>query len=133
MEQGPSTEDLKSQLLWLSHAHIMVEAARVFLAGNLILRPIPANLRGVCHCQYHAVILMLVGYSIQICLKAVLVMRKGIPPYQQQERKYFHHSLDRLAYFTPALSDKHNAVLNGLTHYVRWAGRYPASGFGKQD
>lgn len=133
MQKGPSTEDLKSPILWLSHAHAMAEAARILLAGNLNLGPMPANLRGVCHCQYHAVVLMLVGYSLEICLKALLIIKKGIPAYQEKEKKYFHHNLDKLADFVPDLSDKDKAILKGLSHYVRWAGRYPDPGFGKQD
>lgn len=132
MEKGPKSEDLKSPVLWLSHAHAMSEAARVLLAGTPNLEPMPANIRGVCHCQYHAVSLMLVGYSLEVCLKAMMIIRKGITVYQAEERKYFNHSLDKLADFVPDLSEKDKAILKGLSHFVRWAGRYPDPGFGKE-
>ena len=132
MEQGPTSEDLKSPVLWLSHAHAMSEAAHVLLAGTPNLEPIPVSIRGVCHCQYHAVALMLVGYSLEVCLKAMMIIRKGMATYQAEERKYFHHSLDRLADFVPDLSEKDMAILRGLSHFVRWAGRYPDPGFGKE-
>ncbi len=132
MEKGPTSEDLKSPVLWLSHAHAMSEAARVLLTGSPNLEPMPANIRGVCHCQYYAVALMLVGYSLEVCLKAMMIIRKGIAAYQAEERKHFHHSLDRLADFVPNLSEKDRAILKGLSHFVRWAGRYPDPGFGKE-
>lgn len=132
MEKGPTSEDLKSPVLWLSHAHAMSEAARVLLAGYPDLEPMPSDIRGVCHCQYHAVALMLVGYSLEICLKAMVIIRHGIAEYQVKERKYFHHSLDTLADFVPDLSEKDMAILKGLSHYVSWAGRYPDPGFGRE-
>ena len=133
VEKGPSSEDLKSPVLWLSHAHAMSEAARVLLDGAPNLDPMPPDIRGVCHCQYHAVALMLVGYSLEVCLKAMMIIRKGVALYQAEERKHFHHSLDRLADFVPDLSEKDKAILKGLSHFVRWAGRYPDPGFGKES
>lgn len=132
MEKGPTSEDLKSPVLWLSHAHAMSEAARVLLGLTPNLEPMPANIQGVCHCQYHAVALMLVGYSLEVCLKAMMIIRKGVAVYQAEEKKYFIHSLDKLADFVPDLSEKDKAILKGLSHFVRWAGRYPDPGFGKQ-
>lgn len=131
MEKGPTSEDLKSPVLWLSHAHAMSEAARILLAGSPNLEPLPLNIRGVCHCQYHAVALMLVGYSLEVCLKAMMIIKKGIVAYQAEERKHYHHSLETLADFVPSLSEKDKAILKGLSHFVRWAGRYPDPGFGK--
>ena len=132
LQKGPSSDDLKSPVLWLSHAHAMSEAARVVLQGDPNLEPMPENIRGVCHCQYHAVALMLVGYSLEICLKAMLIMKKGVATYQAEEKKHYHHSLEKLADFIPGLSEKDKAILKGLSHFVRWAGRYPDPGFGKE-
>jgi hypothetical protein len=133
LEKGPSSDDLKSPVLWLSHAHAMSEAARAVLHGAPTLEPMPENIRGVCHCQYHAVALMLVGYSLEICLKAMLIIKKGVATYQAEERKHSHHSLETLAEFIPDLSDKDKAILKALSHFVRWAGRYPDPGFGKES
>lgn len=132
LEKGPSTVDLKSPVLWLTHAHAMSEAARILLKDSPNLEPMPLNLQGICHCQYHAVALMLVGYSLEICLKAMLIIKKGINAYQEEERKHRHHSLEKLAEFIPDLSKKDNAILRGLSHFVQWAGRYPDPGFGRQ-
>ena len=133
LEKGPSSEDLKSPVLWLSHAHAMSEAARVLLQGTPNLEPMPENIRGVSHCQYHAVALMLVGYSLEVCLKAMMIIKKGVVAYQAEEKKYYHHSLEKLADFVPNLSEKDKAILKGLSHFVRWAGRYPDPGFGKES
>ena len=132
LTKGPTSNDLKSPVLWLSHAHAMAEAARAVLQGTPNLEVMPEPIRGVTHCQYHAVALMLVGYSLEICLKAMLIIKKGITSYQAEEKKHYHHSLEKLAEFIPGLSAKDNAILSGLTHYVRWAGRYPDPGFGKE-
>lgn len=111
----------------------MSEAARVLIQGNPNLESMPEEIRGVCHCQYYAVALMLVGYSLAICLKAMLIVRKGIAVYQAEEKKYYHHSLEKLADFVPDLNEKDEAILKGLSHFVRWAGRYPDPGFGKES
>lgn len=132
LQKGPTSEDLKSPVLWLSHAHAMTEAARAVLQGTPNLEVMPEPVRGVTHCQYHAVALMLVGYSLEICLKAMLIMQKGVAAYQAEERKHHHHSLGKLAEFVPGLCEKDRAILSGLSHYVRWAGRYPDPGFGKE-
>lgn len=131
LEKGPTSDDLKSPVLWLLHAQAMAEAARVVIQGAPDLDNIPENLQGISHCQYHAVALMLVGYSLEICLKAMLIIKKGIAAYQAEERKYYHHGLATLADFIPALSEKDQAILSGLTHFIKWAGRYPDPGFGK--
>ena len=132
LDRGPSSNDLKSPVLWLSHAHAMSEAARIVLSGRPNLDSMPFDIRGVVHCQYHAVALMLVGYSLEVCLKAMLILVKGIDLYTEQERQYFKHDLDELADFIPGLTEKEIAIFKGLTHFVRWAGRYPDPGFSKE-
>ncbi len=132
LEKGPSSDDLKSPVLWLAHANAMSEAARAVLQAAPTFEAMPEGIRGVCHCQYHAVALMLVGYSLEICLKAMLIVKDGLAIYQTEERKHFHHNLEKLADFIPALSDKDKATLKALSHFVRWAGRYPDPGFGKE-
>ena len=133
LEKGPSSDDLKSPVLWLAHANAMSEAARVVLQGAPTFEFMPEDIRGVCHCQYHAVALMLVGYSLEVCLKAMLIVKDGLAIYQAEERKHFHHNLEKLADFIPTLSDKDKATLKALSHFVRWAGRYPDPGFGKES
>ena len=111
LEKGPSNEDLKSPVLWLAHAHALSEAARILIFGAPNLDPMPEPVRGVSHCQYHAVALMLIGYSLEVCLKAMLIIKSGVEAYQAEEKKYFHHSLDKLSDFVPGLSEKEKAVL----------------------
>ncbi|MDA0738390.1 MAG: hypothetical protein O2999_11345 [Nitrospirae bacterium] len=133
LEKGPSSEDLKSPVLWLSHAYAMTEAARVLIQGAPNFDPMPENIRGVSHCQYHAVALMLVGYSLEVCLKAMMIIKKGVAVYQAEEKKHYNHRLEKLADFIPNLTKKDKAILKGLSHFVRWAGRYPDPGFGKES
>jgi hypothetical protein len=54
LEKGPSSDDLKSPVLWLTHAHAMSKAARAVLQGAPNFESMPEDVRGVCHCQYHA-------------------------------------------------------------------------------
>lgn len=131
LEAGPTEEDLKSPVLWLSHAHAMSEAACVLLRGTPNLEVMPESVRGACHSQYHAVVLMLIGYSLEICLKAMLIIKHGIAAYQAEEKKHKHHNLGKLASFIPGLTSKDQAALQALSHFVSWAGRYPDPGFGK--
>ena len=133
LAKGPSAEDLKSPVLWLSHTQALTAAAIVLIKGKPDLDPLPKDIRGIAHCQYHAVALMLVGYSLESCLKAMLIMAKGIPAYTAEEKKHYHHDLEKLAEFVPALTLKDKAVLKGLTHFIKWAGRYPDPGFGRDD
>jgi len=93
----------------------------------------PENMRGICDGQFKATGLMLVGYSLEICLKAMLIMIKGIAAYNSEEKKHRHHKLHKLAAFVPDLSEKDMAILELLTHYVYWAGRYPDPGYGYEQ
>jgi hypothetical protein len=129
----PTSEQLKSPVLWLAHAHAMSEAAQVVLKHQPEFAAMPIQIRGICDSQYCAIGLMLVGYSLEICLKAMSIMRHGVEAYSQSEKRYKHHRLDDLASFIPDLSAKDNAILKILTHFVTWAGRYPDPGSGRQD
>ena len=84
--------------------------------------------RGMCDCQYCAVALMLVGYSLETCLKAMHILANGVDTFLAKEKDYFHHNLVELAEFLPDMSEKDKAVLQALTHFVVWAGRYPDPG-----
>ncbi len=125
ISKPPTSEDLKSPVLWLTQAHAMAEAARIILQNKPQIDQLPIFVRGVCDCQYCAVGLMLVGYSLEICLKAMLIMKKGIGVYTTEEKKHRNHRLEELAEFVPGLDDKDKVILRTLTHFVTWAGRYP--------
>ncbi len=72
---------------------------------------------------------MLVGYSLEICLKGLLILAKGVMI--EEERTHQHHKLERLAEQVPDLSAKDKAILRALTHFTEWAGRYPDPGAGR--
>lgn len=133
MSRPPTSEDLKNPVLWLTQAHAMTEAAVILVRNEPDLTHLPDFLKGMCDSQYCAVALMLVGYSLEICLKAMLIMKKGIEVYKSEEKKHQHHRLDKLAEFVPDLSSKDKVILQILTHFVMWAGRYPDPGSGRED
>jgi len=128
----PTTEDLKSPVLWLSQAHALSEAALVVIKSTPNLDHLPIHVKGACDCQYCAVGLMLVGYSLEVCLKAMLIMKKGIKGYIEEEKKHKHHDLEKLSELIPDLSAKDKAILRVLSHFVLWAGRYPDPGSGRE-
>ncbi|MDX2298148.1 MAG: hypothetical protein NW204_00330 [Xanthomonadaceae bacterium] len=128
ISKPPTIADLKNPVLWLSHAHALSEAA-----VNLVRNPpsfdnFPLELRTICHSQYHAVALMLVGYSLEVSLKAMILLRLGVEEFTKQEKNNFNHNLEDLSSFIPSLDDKDKAILRGLSHFVVWAGRYPDPG-----
>lgn len=130
----PATSDeLKNPILWLSQAHALSEAAVAVLRKDQDFESMPVLIRGVCDSQYCAVGLMLVGYSLETCLKSMIIMKEGIEGYKAMEAQNRHHRLHQLATFIPDLNEKELAILRGLTHFVYWAGRYPDPGSGKEN
>jgi hypothetical protein len=124
----PTKEDLKNPILWLTQAQALTEAAAVLFKTEPSWESMPPFVRGVCDCQYCAVALMLVGYSLETCLKAMLILSKGIDQYIADERMFHHHRLEELATLVPDLVEKDRAILKALTHFTMWAGRYPDPG-----
>lgn len=126
----PTSDDLKDPILWLAQAEAMTQAANVLLRQEPTFDSMPIEIRGICDTQYCAVALMLVGYSLEVCLKAMLIIKEGVSAYAEADaaRKYKHHDLKKLAHFMPSLSLKEQAILDLLTHFVYWAGRYPDPG-----
>ncbi|HBV9988666.1 TPA: hypothetical protein MEA99_002526 [Klebsiella aerogenes] len=130
----PATgSDLKNPVLWLTQTQALTEAAIAVFRNEPSFENMPVLMRGVCDSQYCAVGLMLVGYSLEVSLKAMLIIKYGIKGYKEIERKNKHHRLHDLAKFIPELTKKDIAILRGLTHYVYWAGRYPDPGTGEED
>ncbi len=133
ISQPATSEELKNPILWMSQAHALSEAATAVLKKEQDFEVMPPPIRGVCDSQYCAVGLMLVGYSLEICLKSMIILKEGIDGYKKIEEKTKHHRLQDLANFIPNLNKKEIAILRGLSHYVRWAGRYPDPGSGKES
>jgi len=127
----PTSADLKLPIFWLTQAHALSEAATTVLSKQPGWETMPLPVRSICDSQYCAAGLMLIGYSIEICLKGMLLLTKGIEGYTNEENKFQHHKLDRLAYQVPNLTDKDRAILRVLTHFTEWAGRYPDPGSGR--
>lgn len=127
----PTSADLKSPILWLAHAHALSEAAVAVIKTEPKWENMPLSVRGVCDSQYCATGLMLIGYSLEICLKGLLILAKGIETYTKEEKQYQHHKLERLSEQVPDLSSKDKAILRALTHFTEWAGRYPDPGSGR--
>jgi hypothetical protein len=130
----PATEEeLKNPILWMAHAHALSEAAVAVLSKDQSFEVMPPLVQSTCDSQYCAVGLMLIGYSLEVCLKCMIILKEGIDGYRKIESKTKHHRLHDLAKFIPGLSKKEIAILKGLSHYVYWAGRYPDPGSGKTD
>ena len=124
----PTSEDLKSPLLWLTQAEAMSQAASVLIRAEPSFGNVPPEMRGICDSQYCAVARMLVGYSLEVCLKAMIIVKEGVEAYSDAERKYLTHDLKKLAAFIHDLEAKDLATLELMTHFVAWAGRYPDPG-----
>ena len=128
ISKPPTVADLKNPVLWLSHADALSEAAICLVKNSPNFDNTSSDLRTICHSQYHAVALMLVGYSLEVCLKAMILIKLGVDEFTKKEKSYFHHRLEELADFIPDLSEKELAILKCLSHFVVWAGRYPDPG-----
>ncbi len=133
ISKSPTTEDLKSPVLWMSQAQALSEAAASILRSEPNLENHSIYTKGVCHCQFHAVALMLIGLSLEISLKAMLILSQGVEEFSKNEHKYRHHRLHELSEFVPDLNEKDKAILECLTHFIYWAGKYPDPGSGREQ
>jgi hypothetical protein len=131
ISKPPTAEDLKSPILWLTQAEALTQAAVMLIKNEPDFETMPIDMRGICDSQYCAVALMLVGYSLEVCLKAMTILRSGIVTYMANEKSFYHHKLVKLAEFIPGLTTKEKAILQTLTHFTLWAGRYPDPGSGR--
>lgn len=129
----PSSADLKEPILWLAHAHALSEAAVAVFRKEPTWDSMPISARGISDSQFCAAGLMLVGYSLESCLKGMLILAKGVDTYTSEEKQFQHHKLERLAEQVPDLNDKDRAILRVLTHFTEWAGRYPDPGTGRDS
>lgn len=123
-----TSEELKNPLLWITQAAALSEAAKVLLTKEPSWEHMPMTAQKMCDSQYCGAALMLVGYSLEVCLKAMQILLKGTETYSAEENRFLHHRLDDLAKLVPALTAKDKSILQLLTHFVVWAGRYPDPG-----
>lgn len=124
----PSNLDLREPALWLSAAFALAEAARTVIFNDPKLEMMPEHAHNSIDCQYRGAGLMLLGYSLEVCLKGILIHTCGVDQYSSNERRHKHHKLERLADFVPDIGIKERVILRLLTDYVEWAGRYPDPG-----
>ena len=66
---------------------------------------------------------MLLGYSLEISCKAVVVLESGSSCLPKQHR---HHRVRELAAPLGDFSEKEKAILELLSEHSYWAGRYPS-------
>lgn len=130
----PSSTDLKDPILWFSQVAALEAAACAIFKAMPDWQQIPvlAAGRGMCDSQFCAVGLMLLGYSLEVCLKAVTIVKKDVVAYTDEEKRFKHHQLDRLAQDVISLTDRDKAILRNLSHFTMWAGRYPDPGSGNE-
>lgn len=128
IKEMPTDDDLKSPILWLCHAQALTEAAIHLVRTEPNFESMPVPVRGVCDCQFIATALMLVGYSLEVCLKGFIIITHGVEFYKENEKAHRHHELVKLAELVPSLTEKDKAILMALTHFTKWAGRYPDPG-----
>lgn len=58
----------------------------------------------------------------------MLLFKLGSTQFLAEEKKHLHYDLNRLSDFIIELTEKDRAILICLSHFVRWAGRYPDPG-----
>ncbi|WP_427003716.1 hypothetical protein [Pantoea eucrina] len=133
LDKPATTEELKNPVLWMTQAEALSQAAVLVLKSEPSFSNMPDNLRGICDGQFRSTGLMLVGYSLEICLKAMMIIEKGVDAYVKEEKNHRHHRLHKLATFVPDLTKKEIVILELLTHYIYWAGRYPDPGYGSES
>lgn len=127
----PTSSDLKDPILWMSQAHALSRAAIAVMKTEQTWEHMPLGVRGACDSQYCAAGLMLLGYSLEISLKGLFILTKGVEVYIAEEKQFQHHKLERLAEPLSVLTAKDKAILRVLTHFTEWAGRYPDPGSGR--
>lgn len=120
----PSQLDLTNPVLWLSQAQALTEAAVLIINATPEPPPLPPNMAGLFDGQFRAAGLMLVGYSLEVCLKGMIILKEGPNEYQKKPKET--HNLVDLAEFIPSMTEKDCDILKLLTFFVKWAGRYPA-------
>lgn len=132
-EKPPTSENLKQPILWLSQSKALTVAAFEVINSEHKFEDYPPFLRGMIDSQFRAVGLMLIGYSLEVGLKGMIILREGTDVYLEREKKRqtFTHDLKKIAGFIPALTKKDEAILSQFTHFLTWAGRYPDPGFNR--
>ncbi|MFM0662950.1 hypothetical protein [Paraburkholderia sediminicola] len=94
----------------------MQQAAIVLVKSEPPFGSMPAEMRGICDSQYCAVALMLVGFSLEVCLKAMTIVQDGVAAYAEAEKQYRTHNLKKLAKFMVGLDSRELATLDLLAN-----------------
>lgn len=110
-----------------------------FRVAKILIRTVPDfttmpdSMYAICYRQYLASALMLLGYSVELLFKGLSIQQFGIEAYTKKEKKYFSHRLVWLVGQHIQISSKEHAILECLTHFIYWAGRYPDHGSGEES
>ena len=131
--KSPTSEELKNPIFWICQSKSLSESAKILIRTEPDFSAMPATMYSICHRQYLASSLMLMGYSLEVLFKALSIQQLGIEAYTKKERKYFSHRLTWLVGQHTEINSQERAVLECLTHFIYWAGRYPDHGTGEES
>ena len=132
-EKSPSSDELKNPIFWICQAKSLSESAKILLRSEPDFSAMPDSMYSICYRQYLASSLMLFGYSLELLFKGISIQQLGIEAYTKNERDYFSHRLADLVRRHIKISSKEQAILECLSHFIYWAGRYPDHGTGKES
>ncbi|MFQ2026623.1 hypothetical protein ACK355_16020, partial [Aeromonas veronii] len=74
---------MKNPILWISQAEALTQAAVTIIKSEPGFENMPIQFRGICDSQFCAIGLMLVGYSLEVALKAMMVIKYGTDGYNR--------------------------------------------------
>ncbi|MGO4894210.1 hypothetical protein [Flavobacterium sp. W21_SRS_FM6] len=129
-ELNPTSNELKDPILWLCQAKALSVAAVTLTKSDPDFSSMPSSLISILHRQYFSGALLLVGYSVEVLFKALAINKLGIERYTEKERSYHNHKLTWLVEQHIPVNKKESAVLECLSHFIYWAGKYPDHGKG---
>ena len=124
---------LKNTVLWSSQASALGQAGISLIKENPDLSGVPNDTKELYLRQYCGVGLMLVGYSMELTLKTIILVKEGKEKYIDEHEHKVGHNLNKLEDYILDLTKKQKNILNILKFYVKWAGRYPDPGTGKES
>lgn len=121
-EDPVSISDLNDPMLWLSQSQAITAAAVALMKVQPNFDHLPEEFHGILDGQVCATILMLVGYSLEVCCKAVILLEEG----PESADQFTHHKIQELVKYVGPLDEKQEIILGLLTEHCYWAGRYPS-------
>jgi hypothetical protein len=130
--KSPTSEELKNPILWICQSKSLSESAKILIRTEPDFSTMPKSMYSICYRQYLASALMMFGYSLEVLFKALSIQKIGVEAYTKKEKKYFSHKLTWLVEQHTAIGLQERAILECLTEFIYWAGRYPDHGTGQE-